>query len=129
MMHCCLQVHRLRGEVLAMEGALHCERLNLVRRNKFWADHKSHCMRGAPKADVVLPQVHRLRGEVLEMEGALQRAHCGRLELVREKLRLAAALSAATGMLAGAHDTHVRREEENNLRDLISPHAGLPELP
>ena len=43
------------------------------------------------------------------MEGALQRAHCGKLELVCEKLRLAAALSAATGMLAGTHDTCVRR--------------------
>ncbi|CAK0785513.1 hypothetical protein CVIRNUC_008723 [Coccomyxa viridis] len=52
--------------------------------------------------------VHRLRGEVLEMEGTLERAHCGRLELVREKLRLAAALSAATGMLAAARALEAR---------------------
>ena len=54
------------------------------------------------------------------MEGTLERAHCGRLELVREKLRLAAALSAATGMLAGAHDTHVRRHERED-QETLSP--------
>ena len=63
------------------------------------------------------------------MEETLQRAHCGRLEMVREKLRLAAALSAATGMLAGAHHTRVRRHLKTTGGDLISPHAGLPELP
>ena len=65
-------------------------------------------MWAALMASELLLQVHRLRAEVLEMEGALQRAHCGRLELVQEKLRLAAALSAATGMLAGVHDAHTR---------------------
>ena len=47
-------------------------------------------------------QVHRLRAEVLEMEAALQASHAGKLELVREKLRLADALCRATDMLAGA---------------------------
>ena len=63
------------------------------------------------------------------MEETLERAHCGRLELVREKLRLAAALCAATGMLAGAHDTHVRRQMNKDLGELLSLHASLPELP
>ena len=75
------------------------------------------------EGDALLPQVHRLRGEVLEMEEALERAHCGRLELVHEKLRLAAALSAATSMLAGAHDTHVKQHLKKDLGNLISPHA------
>ena len=35
------------------------------------------------------------------MEQALQASHAGKLELVKEKLRLAEALSQATDMLAG----------------------------
>ena len=35
------------------------------------------------------------------MEQALQASHAGKLELVREKLRLADALCRATDMLAG----------------------------
>ncbi len=45
--------------------------------------------------------MHRLRAEVLEIEQALQTAHANKLELVREKLRLAEALSQATDILAG----------------------------
>ena len=60
------------------------------------------------------------------MEETLERAHCGRLELVREKLRLAAALCAATGMLAGAHDTHVRAtNEQGSRRAPLSLHASF----
>ena len=51
-------------------------------------------------------QVHRLRAEVLEMEQALQASHAGKLELVREKLRLADALCRATDMLAGARQQY-----------------------
>ena len=58
------------------------------------------------------------------MEGALQRAHCGKLDLVQEKLRLAAALSAATSMLAGVRDTHVRRQKKEPA-DLISLHDDI----
>ena len=40
------------------------------------------------------------------MEQALQASHAGKLELVREKLRLADALCRATDMLAGARQQY-----------------------
>ena len=57
-------------------------------------------------------QVHRLRAEVQEMEHALQASHAGKLELVREKLRLADALCQATDMLAGLRQEDCRAQSE-----------------
>ncbi|CAL5224362.1 g7036 [Coccomyxa viridis] len=62
--------------------------------------------------------VHRLRAEVLEMEQALQASHAGKLELVREKLRLADALCRATDMLAAERAGSISADmEESPVRE------------